>query len=168
MYSKMVHITCVNHMLARFATVILEQISKTKTRSLINAFNKIFKSSINWRNPDGRTRQAFPMPCDTRWWTWLSCVAFLSQNFEPLLVFLQTLEPVTYVEKEVNFMGSSLITEKWQIYSLEFVREAITLSEASDFRRSQKLQFCSSQFIPDWRMRLKLETLLPKGPFENS
>ena len=62
-----------------------------------------------------------------------SCVAFSTQNFKPLLASLKTLQG-TYVEKAVNLMGNSaLITEMGYIYSLEFVKEAFTLSEPSDF-----------------------------------
>ena len=151
-YSKTLQITCVSHMLARVATVILEQKLKTKTRSLLKAFIKIFKSSTdlnNWKKFDGRTLQAFPMPCGTRWGTLLSCVAFLTQNIKLILAFLKTLEQRTYVEKTVYLMGdSALITEMEHIYSLEFVKEAITLSEASNFS-PQKLKFCSNQFFPD-------------------
>ena len=107
----------------------------------MKAFIKIFKSSTNvnkWKKFDGRKRQAHTMPCDTRWRNWLSCVAFLTQNFKPLLAFLKTLEQGAYVEKAVNLMGdSAFITEMGLIYSLEFVEKAITLSEASDFSVSK-------------------------------
>ena len=91
-----------------------------------------------WKIFDGRTRQAFPIPCDTRWEALLSCVAFPTQSFKPLLALLKTLKQGTYVEKAVNLRGhSALITEMGHFYSSEFVNEAITLSEASDFSVSK-------------------------------
>ena len=115
MYSKMVHNTCASHMLDRVATVILEKKSKTKPRSLIKVF---FETNVNnWKKFDGRTRREFPMPCDTRWGTWLSCVTFLTQNLKPSLSFLKLFEQGIYVVKTVSFLGdSALITEMGHIY----------------------------------------------------
>ena len=58
---------------------------------------------------------------------WLFQVALLFFSFSFYLCWLAS-------EKAVNLMGdSALITEMGHIYLLEFVKEAITLSEASDF-----------------------------------
>jgi hypothetical protein len=90
MYPKMLHVTCVSHMLHRVAEKILE--SSPRVLEVTKYIGKVFKNSssrnLAWQSFKDKNLPKYEIPVRTRWGSWLRSARFISKHWTDMIDYL--------------------------------------------------------------------------------
>lgn len=120
-FTDMAHITCVVHALDRVCRKV--ESNSQKLNQFISSMKKYLLTSktkqLNYRDITGLPLP--PVPCLTRWKTWLETALFYSENLDLIRLFVADIKP--------NLKNKSSLKLKKLINEEQFLKELSTVSQ---------------------------------------